>query len=48
MSTLVVSTRRIDWEALRVAAAESAARIDRRAVQGVEVTGPLFNRYFQA
>ena len=48
MSILVVSTRRIDWEALRAAAAESAARIDRRSVQGVEVTSPLLSRYFQA
>ncbi len=48
MSTLVVSTRRIDWQSLRAAAAEFDARIDGRAVQGVEVTSPLFSRYFQA
>jgi uncharacterized protein (DUF58 family) len=48
MSTLVVSTRRIDWQSLRAAASENDARIDGRAVQGVEVTSPLFGRYFQA
>ena len=48
MSTLVVSTRRIDWQSLRAAVAEFDARIDGRAVQGVDVTSPHFSRYFQA
>jgi len=48
MSTLIVSTRRIDWQSLRAAAAAFDARIDGRAVQGVEVISPLFGRYFQA
>ena len=46
-STLVISTRPIDWEALRLAAAERDARASGRPLQGVNVAGDELARYFE-
>jgi uncharacterized protein (DUF58 family) len=48
MSTLIVSTRSIDWEAVRSAAAQHDAPMAGRALKGLNVSSPEFSRYFQS
>jgi uncharacterized protein (DUF58 family) len=48
MSTLIVSTRSIDWEAVRSAAAQHDAPMAGRSWKGLTVGSPEFSRYFQS
>jgi uncharacterized protein (DUF58 family) len=48
MSTLIVSTRPIDWDALRSAAERHGAETAGRPLHGLNVDGPELARYFRA
>jgi uncharacterized protein (DUF58 family) len=47
MSTLIVSTRSIDWAALQAVAIQGDAPLSGRPLQVLNVAGPQFARYFQ-
>ena len=46
--TLVISTRPLDWDAFREAAAERDAQLAGRKLEAVNVAGDELNRYFQS
>ncbi|REK06700.1 MAG: DUF58 domain-containing protein [Planctomycetota bacterium] len=46
-TTFVISTRQIDWDALRRAAAERDTQVDARKIHAVSVTGKELPRYFR-